>query len=338
MDQIYSAFTLFFSLLVEAMPFLLLGVLLSSSLLLFIDEGQLISKLPKNPFLGAFIGSCAGFLFPVCECGNVPVARRLLMQGVPASVSVSFLLAAPTINPIVIWSTYVAFRDQPEIVILRVIFSLGIATFLGCVFAVQKDLTPLLQPVLAQRVKWLQSRHRQRIKSPQDSQTPALLQSGTFLLGNQGAPIPMEKLEETLIGKKSFKEKLKAFLDNLTQELRELGGILIFGSAIAATIQVFVPREVILSLGQDNITSVVAMMILAAVVSICSTVDSFFALSFASTFTTGSLLAFLVFGPMIDIKAIGLMLSIFKPKMLIYLFALAAQLTFILTLGYGYLF
>jgi uncharacterized membrane protein YraQ (UPF0718 family) len=74
------------------------------------------------------------------------------------------------------------------------------------------------------------------------------------------------------------------------------------------------------------------MLILAAVVSICSTVDSFFALSFASTFTSGSLLAFLVFGPMIDIKGVGLMLSIFKPKALFYLFALAALLAFLFTL------
>ena len=117
------------------MPFLLLGVLLSSALLLFIDEGKIIAKLPRNPVLGAFFGSCIGFLFPVCECGNVPVARRLLMQGVPTSVAIGFLLAAPTINPIVIWSTWVAFRDRPEIVIFRVIFSLAIATTIACVFS-----------------------------------------------------------------------------------------------------------------------------------------------------------------------------------------------------------
>ena len=78
------------------------------------------------------------------------------------------------------------------------------------------------------------------------------------------------------------------------------------------------------------------MMLLAAIVSICSTVDAFFALSFASTFTTSSLLAFLVFGPMIDIKAVGLMLSIFQPRMIVYLFALAGQLTFILAMFHSY--
>jgi hypothetical protein len=122
MEQLNNAFTIFLSLLVEAIPFLLLGVVLSGLLLLFIDEGKLVAAMPRNPILGAFVGSCAGFLFPVCECGNVPVARRLLMQGVPMPVAVGFLLAAPTINPVVIWSTWVAFRDQPEIVVLRVAF------------------------------------------------------------------------------------------------------------------------------------------------------------------------------------------------------------------------
>ncbi len=114
LNQLHNAFTLFLSLLVEAIPFLLLGVLLSSFLLLVVDERNLIAKFPRNPVLGALVGSCVGFLFPVCECGNVPVARRLLLKGVSPAVSISFLLAAPTINPVVIWSTWVAFGDRPQ--------------------------------------------------------------------------------------------------------------------------------------------------------------------------------------------------------------------------------
>lgn len=332
-NQLNNAFTIFLSLLVEAMPFLLLGVLLSGLLLLFIDERKLIAAMPRNPILGAFVGSCVGFLFPVCECGNVPVARRLLMQGAPLPVAVSFLLAAPTINPIVIWSTWVAFRDQPEIVVLRVVFSLAIATIMGCVFSVQKDLRPILQPAVARSVP-------QPVpvdKAPIKDQTLALLESGSFLLGGTGKPIRMDNtvLQASLAAstaKKPLSYRLSLLLENTVQELRELGGVLILGSAIAATIQVLVPREAILSLGMSPVTSILAMMLLAGLVSICSTVDSFFALSFASTFTSGSLLAFLVFGPMIDLKGIGLMLSIFRPRAVIYLFALAAQLTFLLTL------
>ncbi|MGF1480571.1 MAG: permease [Cyanophyceae cyanobacterium] len=333
MNQLHNAFTLFMSLLVEAMPFLLLGVVLSSLLLVFIDERQLITKLPHNPVLGSLIGSCIGFLFPVCECGNVPVARRLLMQGVPSSVAIGFLLAAPTINPIVIWSTWVAFRDQPAIVLLRVLFSLIIAIVISLVFGLQKDPQPLLQPLVARRRRSLMSRFLS-IEKPQP--VSALLQSGTYFLGQSE---PLTELATAIApssGKGRSQQRRDVFVNNVVQELRELGGMLILGSAIAALIQVFVPRELVLSLGQGTLSSVVTMMLLAALVSICSTVDAFFALSFAATFTTGSLLAFLVFGPLIDLKSIGLMLSIFKPRIVLYLFVLAAQLTFILALSYSY--
>lgn len=335
MSQLNNAFTLFLSLLVEAIPFLLIGVLFSGLLLLFVDEGRLIASLPKNPFLGAVVGSCAGFFFPVCECGNVPVSRRLLLQGAPLSVSIGFLLAAPTINPIVIWSTWVAFRDQPEIVVLRVLFSLGIAIVIGCIFSVQKDMHPLLQKTVTRSMVL---RKEPKINHPNSVEPqPALLQSGTFLLGQPGNPLPLdETVQQASLAatspRKPWSDRLRLFLDNTIQELRELGAVLIIGSAIAAIIQVAVPREIILSLGSGPVTSILAMMLLAAVVSICSTVDSFFALAFASTFTSGSLLAFLVFGPMIDIKAIGLMFSVFKTRTIFYLFALAAQLTFMLTL------
>ncbi|HEY9668841.1 MAG TPA: permease [Coleofasciculaceae cyanobacterium] len=339
MNQLNNAFTLFLSLLVEAIPFLLLGVLLSGLLLFFVDERKLIAAMPRNPLLGALMGSCVGFLFPVCECGNVPVARRLLLQGAPTPVAIGFLLAAPTINPIVIWSTWVAFRDQPEIVVLRVLFSLGIAVLIGCVFSAQADLRPLLQPAVSRSMVVSASGRGSGLKSTysQQDQKPALLQSGSFLLGQPGAPIRMDStvLQASMLAAnpaKPLPDRFRLLLENTVQELRELGGVLVLGSAIAATIQVAVPREIILSLGQGPVMSILAMMILAAVVSICSTVDSFFALAFASTFTSGSLLAFLVFGPMIDLKAIGLMLSVFKTRAIIYIFALAAQLTFLLTL------
>lgn len=346
-NQLNNAFTLFLSLLVEAIPFLLLGVLFSGLLLGFVDERKLVSRIPRNPLLGALMGSLIGFLFPVCECGNVPVARRLLMQGVPAPAAIGFLLAAPTINPIVVWATWTAFRDQPEIVVLRVVFSLFIATIIGWVFSAQADLRPLLHPSVARAIPLPKPEFSEQ-NLAQDS-TPLLLQSGTFMLGQRGAvpiesllqeewkPLPTGKIEKTSKPSSMFhpvsRERLRLLLDSMVQELRELGGVLVIGSAIAAIIQVGAPRELILNLGQGPVSSILAMLLLAAVVSICSTVDAFFALSFAATFTSGSLLAFLVFGPMIDLKGIGLMLSIFKGRAVIYLIVLAAQLTFLMTLA-----
>ncbi|WAL61965.1 permease [Thermocoleostomius sinensis] len=339
-NQLNNALTLFFSLMVEAIPFLLLGVLFSSALLLFVDERKLVAAVPRHPLLAALAGSLIGCLFPVCECGNVPVARRLIVQGAPSSMAIGFLLAAPTVNPIVFWATWTAFRDQPEVVFLRVGFTLLIASIVGWVFSTQADLRPLLQPTVtrampSQSTQARSSSTRSHGNGATTDSDLALLQSGTFLLGTGTQPQRLDDpamLSTNLALSRPWTDRLPLMLDNVVQELRELGGVLILGAAIASIIQIAAPREVILGLGQNTITSILAMMLLACVVSICSTVDSFFALSFASTFTTGSLLAFLVFGPMIDLKNIALLWSVFRARAIIYLFVLAAQLTFLLSL------
>ncbi|NJM97834.1 MAG: permease [Phormidesmis sp. RL_2_1] len=329
MVQLNTGLTLFLSLLVEAVPFLLIGVAFSSVLLFFVDERRLVGVLPKNAFLGALAGSLIGLMFPVCECGNVPVARRLLVQGAPTAVSMGFLLAAPTINPVVFWATWVAFRGQPEIVFMRIGFTLLIATLVGWVFSHQKDMGPFLQPAVAR------SRFRDVPVAADEQGKPDLLKGGTFLQGGDslGATLrldtPMaQRLVANPVVEKSLTSKLLLVVENMVRELRELGAVLILGSAIAATVQVAIPRELILGLGQGMVSSILAMMLLAAVVSICSTVDSFFALSFASTFTSGSLLAFLIFGPMIDLKNIGLLLTVFRARAVFYLFALAGMMSF----------
>jgi uncharacterized membrane protein YraQ (UPF0718 family) len=245
------------------------------------------------------------------------------MQGVPTSVAIGFLLAAPTVNPIVIWSTWIAFRDRPEIVVLRVVFTLLIATTIGYIFSVQKDLKPILQPAIVLGTL--------RDRRPIDRE-PSLLDGGDFMLGGGGVGATRMTPDLIQAPKRSLRTNINLVVDNVIQELRELGGVLILGSAVAAAIQTLTPREVIVTLGEGPILSIVVMMVLAGTISICSTVDAFFALSFAATFTSGSLLAFLVFGPMFDLKSIGLMLSIFQPKAIFYLLAIATQLTFLFTL------
>ncbi|NMF84033.1 permease [Nodosilinea sp. P-1105] len=355
MVQLNNGITLFLSLLVEAMPFLLLGVIFSSVLLLFVDERRLLSILPRNVVLASLSGSMIGFMFPVCECGNVPVARRLLMKGAPTAVAMGYLLAAPTVNPIVFWATWMAFRDQPEIVFLRVGFTMIIATIISLIFSRQKDMRPFLQDNLTRLMgepvdTSSRNGNGQNGNGPQGNSgvtcpapaasaaaTSPLLQSGTFLMQAPGQVLqlnapPAQVMDQLAPSLPPLKDRLRMMGDNMVLELRELGSVLIIGSAIAAFVQVAIPREVILSLGQGPITSILAMMTLAWVVSICSTVDSFFALSFASVFTSGSLLAFLVFGPMVDLKNISLLLTVFKGRTIIYLFVLVAQLTFLLTL------
>ncbi|MFH7242764.1 MAG: permease [Spirulina sp.] len=339
MVQLNNGITLFFSLLVEAMPFLLLGVIFSSVLLLFVDEQKLLTLVPRNALLAALAGGLIGFLFPVCECGNIPVARRLMMKGAPTALAIGFLLAAPTVNPIVFWATWIAFRDQPEIVFLRVIFTLIVAMTIALIFSTQADMRPFLQDNLARMMADPEPAPKVSAngQATPDEEISPLLKSGTFLMQAPGQVLqldapPAQVLAQVTGAPPPMRVRLRMMVDNMVLEMRELGAVLILGSAIAAFVQVAIPRDVILSLGQGPVTSIVAMMALAWVVSICSTVDSFFALSFASVFTSGSLLAFLVFGPMIDLKNISLLLTVFKGRAIIYLFVLAAQIVFLLTL------
>jgi hypothetical protein len=119
-------------------------------------------------------------------------------------------------------------------------------------------------------------------------------------------------------------------------EFAEMGAVLVVGAGLAALTQMFVPRGLLLQVGQGPVLSVVAMMGLAALLSVCSTVDAFVALAYAGTFTDGSLVAFLVFGPMIDIKAVLLMLTAFNWKAVALVTVVVAEAVFLIGLGLNY--
>ncbi len=346
-----DGFTLFLSIVVQAMPFLLLGVFLSGLLAVFVDGSQLARFFPKGKVGSAVAGGALGFFFPVCECGNLPVARQLVIKGIPPHVAVAFLLAAPVFNPVVIFSTWIAFRAMPELVVYRILFSFGIAVAIGLLFSLQKDLQPLLHPAVWQE---LQRNHSQTSDPKSTSRSP-LLQGGTFWIGSrpkQGDNAPQlaptgslvtlktaEEVYQTALASAPpvpWRQKGATLLQTWAREIRELGSVLILGSAMAALIQTVIPRSFLLDYGQDALVSILIMMALAAIISICSTVDAFFALSFAATFTPGSLLAFMVFGPMVDLKAIGLMLTLFKPRTIFYLVILTLQFTLVGALAINY--
>src|SRR5688572_4719537 len=101
--------TRFLGIFIEAVPFLLLGTLTSGLIEAFIQPQDIVRYMPKNRVLSTIIGAFLGIMFPVCECGIVPVVRRLFKKGLPVSVGITFLLAAPFMNPIVFASTFIAF-------------------------------------------------------------------------------------------------------------------------------------------------------------------------------------------------------------------------------------
>jgi uncharacterized protein len=284
--------TIFLGVIVEATPFLLLGVLVSQALALGLTGNGVPRWLPRRRLASLVSMAGLGMLFPVCECGNVPVARRLLGRGVPAAAAMVFLLSAPALNPVVALSTYAAFREQPAIVGYRLGLTFAVALAVGLLLSVHP-------------------------------RPETLVRAG---------PAPFAH-DSTVAGPS---RRVRAFARGALDEFAEMGAVLVAGAALAAVTQMVVPRATLLGIGQGPATSVAVMMLIAVVLSICSTVDAFVALAYAGTFSDGSLVAFLVFGPMIDLKSVLLMLRVFSVKTVALVVAVTAEAVFLLGLLLNY--
>ena len=294
-ETILSIFsTRFLGTFIEAVPFLLLGSLVSGIIDSFMTAEDITRFVPRNPILATIVGAFLGFAFPVCECGVVPVVRRLFNKGLPMWVGITFLLAAPVINPIVLVSTYVAFGFGP-VLIGRVVFTIIVSIGAGLVFALGARPQDVLQP---------------------RSLMPVVGGSGEM-------PLLFVKRKPLLTG-------LADAMRSANNEFFEMGRYLIIGSLLAATMQTLISQDVLIALGKGPVISVIVMQAMAFVLSVCSTVDAFLALSFIGTFTTGSIITFLTFGPMVDIKSTLMFMGVFQKRTVLYLILLPLVMTLLI--------
>lgn len=277
--------SIFISILIEAIPFILIGVILSGIIQMFVSEEMIARIMPKNRFLAVLFGALAGILFPACECGIIPITRRLLLKGVPLHAGVAFMLTAPIINPIVLFSTYIAFGNRWSVVFYRGGLALAVSVIIGIILSYQFKDNQLLKPD--------EARHHHHH-------------------------------HHTLL------QKLGGTLRHAIDEFFSVGKYLIIGAFIAAAMQTYVKTSTLLAIGQNDVSSSLVMMGLAFVLSLCSEVDAFIASSFSSTFSLGSLIAFLVFGAMIDIKNLLMMLAAFKKR---FVFLLITYIVVIVLAG-----
>lgn len=275
--------TLTLSVLIESLPFVALGVVLSIAIQVWVPAHVIHRLLPKRAWPRRLALAALGMLIPVCECGNVPFARGLMMRGLTPGDTLGFLVAAPIVNPIVIVTTHQAFGMDGGILLMRILGGYAIAVLIGWVFSLHPEPETLLT---------------ERFRIACDDAHEA---HGT---------------------------RLARSLSQFIVELRAVMPALIVGSAVAGAVQVLIPRSALVAIGSDPVLSIVAMMLLAITVAICSNVDSFFALSFASTFTTGSIVAFLLTGPVVDIKMIALMRTTFSARTISVLVAIVLLAAF----------
>ncbi|GAB4516726.1 MAG: permease [Anaerolineae bacterium] len=294
--------TRFLGIFIEAAPFLLLGSFVSGLLEVYVSREDIVRWVPRNPIAATITGAFMGFAFPVCECGVVPVTRRLFTKGLPMSVGVAFLLAAPVMNPVVLVSTYIAFGWGP-VLIARFVLTAVVAIAVGVVFALAARPQEVLRPVSLAPV------------GGGSGSTPSQLKKSPSQLQ------PQEAQKLTLV------QGLYAALRVGSDEFFEMGRFLVIGTMLAAAMQTLVSQEVLLRLGEGPFVSVIVMQALAFVLSVCSTVDAFLALAFVGTFTGGSIVAFLTFGPMIDIKSTLMFMGVFRRKTVLYLIVLPFLIT-----------
>ncbi|WP_207457415.1 permease [Herbiconiux sp. SYSU D00978] len=289
-DAARDAITLAISVLIESLPFVFLGILLAIVVQLWVPERVILRLLPRTPWLRRATVSVLGVVLPVCECGNVPLARGLMVKGLTVGESMTFLAAAPILNPVTIITTYQAFGWEDGILVARIAGGFAIANLLG----------------------WVFSRH----PSPSELLTTRFQRTCAY-----------EAHSDEHGG------RMTRALGLFARETSAMLPALFVGAAIAGLIQVVVSRDLLVTLGSNPLWSVLALMALAFVIAICSNVDAFFILAFGSTFLPGAIVAFLVFGAIIDVKMLSLLRTTFSTRTLAQLTALVALCALALGLG-----
>jgi uncharacterized membrane protein YraQ (UPF0718 family) len=281
----------FLALAFEGLPFVLVGSLISGAIAAFVPSRIITGFLPKNLFLSTLVCGLLGLCFPVCECGIVPVVRRLINKGLPVSCGVTFMVASPIVNPIVALSTFAAFRGQAPWLNtgIRLGFGYLIAVLAGLAV---RQFSP--KKILREGAVKIPTRKR---------------------LAFQISPLPDAVSNDLNSG---FAQKLLAAVRMTCDDFIDTAVYFMVGAAVAATFNTAVDQQIILPLALNPTLSTVAMMVIAMVLTLCSTSDAFIAATFVS-FPLYARMAFMVFGPMFDLKLFFLYSVLFKKRFVIAL-------------------
>lgn len=314
-------FTAFMGIFLDALPFMLLGVLLSTVVENFIPEAFIRRMTPRHPLGGILFACVLGIMFPLCECGMIPFVRRLMRKGMPVYIAVIFILVGPILNPIVFASTFMAFRGEPSMAYSRMGLTFGVALIVGLLLTRFLKGSPLRHPI-----EYLANTHHHGGASPGHHAEHIHAHSNDHdhdhhhgHSHNHNHHHEHEHEHHHGHNHSHGDGRMMTMFSHGTTELFEMSKYLMLGAFLTALIQTFVAQDSLSAIGQGPFISHVFMMGFAYLLSLCSTTDAFVAASFANSFSPGSLLAFLVFGPMIDVKSTLMMLSIFKARFVLTL-------------------
>ena len=311
----------FLSILFEGAPFILLGTLISGFIDIYLPKGMMDRFLPKNRTLSIFVAGLLGAVFPVCECAVVPVIRRLVGKGLPMSCALTYMLAAPIVNPITALSTWKAFQGQAPWMMTsgRVLLGYLVAVGVGLVVA-RISLRKVLKKSLADKIEGEAKREEEHHHHHDGC-------CGHDHSHDHGHDHKHEDDGDS---------RLVAAMRSAMKDFVEVGVYFTIGVAITALFNTGIApgAQWLDGLAGNPVVAPAALMALAFILSLCSTSDAFIAATLAK-FTWGAKLAFLVFGPMLDVKLLFLYQTVMRRKfiaalgvslfLVIWLASMAAQ-------------
>ncbi len=299
----------FLSVLFEGVPFLLLGSIISGLVDVFVSSERVTKMLPRKPGPAIFMAGLLGLIFPMCECGSVIIVRRFIRKGVPVGVAMTYMLAAPIVSPIVAISTFKAFSGQQPwlMVSLRLGFGFLIAVVFGLIIH-QLPKRRILQDGIM----------------PDD---PLKRRTGLSIAGAaENAPDFAQ-----MAAAASPLRRLLLAVQSATADFLDVAFYFVIGTAITSVFAVGINQEALAPLAEGQpLLSVITLMVMAALLALCSTTDAFVAATQFVPFSVASKLAFLLFGPVFDLKLFWLYGLVFKRRfVIVFSIALFVLIAFI---------
>ena len=255
--ELLNKFSIVFSsIVIEALPFILIGAVLASFMQVYISNNIFNKIISKNKLLGSIQAGIIGVFLPVCECATVPITKGLLNKKVPLNVAITYMLAAPIVNPLVILSTYYAFDGNIKVVLLRVGVGFSIAVIAGLLMLC------------------LSGENNIFIDNGEGELQGKCLCGCSEIDDNSSKPIKL--------------------LKHTSLEFYEIGKYFIVGATLAAIFQTFVPRDIIFYFENSAVLSIIILMAFSFLISLCSEADAFVASTFMNRFSLGSITGFLI--------------------------------------------
>ncbi len=294
-------YTVFISILIEGIPFILIGSFVSALIQIYVSKEFIIKVLPHNIFLSCIIAAFAGIIFPICDCGTIPIVKGFIRKKVPTAACITFLLSAPIVNPIAIISTVYAFQDMKYVVIYRIFSGIIIAILIGLIIHFfTRD-------------------------------NPNILKNNTDPLSCECA-ICSDSYEDS----KASIDILRNIFFHTIDEFFNIGKFMIIGAFISSIFQTIVYFDSNLYFPNDNRTSLLIMILLAFLLSVCSTSDAFIAKGFLKLFSLNSVMGFLVVGPMLDIKNTFMLFGNFKKTFVLKLIFCIVIISFTVLINFNF--